>query len=295
MNKSRRPTDAICDDADGPKAASGETSQATDTDRPAADTPSRTEGFSIRRLWPVALIATLMAAFYLSGGHTYISLDTIIRERDTLAAVVEKNLALVAAGYLCFYALAVAISFPGASLITVVGGFLFGWILGGLLTVIAATTGASIVFLAAKTSFGTALRARAGRWTGRLASGFEENAFGYLLFLRLAPIFPFWLINVAPSLFAVPLRTYVTATAIGIIPGTFAYTLLGDGLGGLIDAQEAANPGCAAAGTCAIDLKAIITPTFIAALLALAFASLLPLALKAWRARARKRREANAA
>ncbi|MEO1103249.1 MAG: TVP38/TMEM64 family protein [Pseudomonadota bacterium] len=285
MNKSRRPTDAICDDADGPKAASGETSQATDTDRPAADTPSRTEGFSIRRLWPVALIATLMAAFYLSGGHTYISLDTIIRERDTLAAVVEKNLALVAAGYLCFYALAVAISFPGASLITVVGGFLFGWILGGLLTVIAATTGASIVFLAAKTSFGTALRARAGRWTGRLASGFEENAFGYLLFLRLAPIFPFWLINVAPTMFNVSVRTYVAATALGIIPGTFAYSLLGDGLGATITDLEAKDPGCAAAGTCEIGLGALFSPGLLMAMGALVVVSFIPILVKRMRAR----------
>jgi uncharacterized membrane protein YdjX (TVP38/TMEM64 family) len=198
---------------------------------------------------------------------------------------VERNIVLVAAAYLAVYVVAVAVSFPGASLITIVGGFLFGAVLGAALTVVAATAGASVIFLAARTSVGTALRARAGRFTDRLAKGFEANAFSYLLFLRLVPLFPFWLINVAPALFNVSLSTYVVATALGIVPGTFAYTLLGSELGGLIEAQEAANPGCAAAGTCEIDVSALVTPGFVAALLVLAAASLVPVAVKKIRAR----------
>jgi len=238
-----------------------------------------------RRLWPLAAIGAAMAAFYLSGLHETVSLATIIREREALAAAVEANILAVGAAYLGIYAVAVALSFPGASLITIAGGFLFGSIIGTGLTVVAATAGASIIFLAARSSVGAALRARAGRFTGRLARGFEENAFSYLLFLRLVPLFPFWLINVAPALFDVRLRIYVAATAIGIIPGTFAYSLLGDGLGGLIEAQEAANPGCAAAGTCEIDVSALVTPGFVAALLVLAAASLIPIVVKKARAR----------
>lgn len=242
-----------------------------------------------RRFWPLALIGAGMAAFYFSGVHETISLGTVIREHEALAAAVERNILAVAGAYLGVYVVAVALSFPGASLITIVGGFLFGAVVGALLTVVAATAGASIIFLAARTSIGAALRTRAGRFTARLAKGFEENAFSYLLFLRLVPVFPFWLINVAPALFDVRLRTYVAATAIGIVPGTFAYTLLGSELGGLIEAQEAANPGCAAAGTCEIDMGALITPGFIAALLVLAAASLVPVAIKKMRTGAKER------
>jgi len=142
-----------------------------------------------------------------------------------------------------------------------------------------------VIFLAARTSVGEPLRARAGRPARRLAEGFEENAFSYLLFLRLVPLFPFWIINVAPALFNVPLRIYVAATAIGIVPGTFAYTLLGDGLDSAIEAQEAANPGCARAGTCEIEVGALFTPGLVAALVLLAVASLAPIVVKRLRAR----------
>jgi uncharacterized membrane protein YdjX (TVP38/TMEM64 family) len=260
---------------------------AEDGDGPSAAQPDERRGFRWRRLWPLALVGAAMVTVYLSGVHEYVSLRTVIREHEALAAAVEANILLVAAAYLAVYALAVAVSFPGASLITVVGGFLFGAFIGTVLTVLAATAGASVIFLAARTSVGEPLRARAGRSAQRLAEGFEENAFSYLLFLRLVPLFPFWLINVAPALFNVPLRVYMVATAIGIVPGTFAYTLLGDGLGAAIEAQEAANPGCARAGTCEIEIGALFTPGLIAALVLLAVASLAPVAVKQWRARRR--------
>jgi len=233
-----------------------------------------------RRFWPLAVIFVGMVALYLSGVHEVISLATVIRERDALLAAVEANLIAVAASYVAVYVVAVALSFPGASLFTIVGGFLFGAVFGALLTVVAATVGATAIFLAARTSIGAALRARAGRSTERLAQGFEDNAFSYLLFLRLVPVFPFWLINVAPALFEVRVKTYVAATALGIMPGTFAYALLGSQLDGLIAAQEAANPGCAAAGTCKIDFAALLTPGFIVALCVLAAAALIPVAVK---------------
>ncbi|MEM7696672.1 MAG: TVP38/TMEM64 family protein [Pseudomonadota bacterium] len=233
-----------------------------------------------KRFLPLGIIAALLVAGYAAGLHKTLSLETIIREHETLATWVAENFVLAAIAYLGAYVAAVAVSFPGASLLTIVGGFLFGVALGSVLTVVAATIGASIIFLVAKTSLGAPLRARAGQFADRLARGFETNAFNYLLSLRLQPILPFWLINVAPALFNVKLTTYALATAIGIIPGTVAYNLLGDGLGALIRAQEAANPGCAEAGTCEIDLSALISPLMIAALVALSVAALIPVILK---------------
>ncbi len=225
-----------------------------------------------------------MVAGYAAGVTDYLSLDAIIRHHDALRSAVADNWLASAAAYLGLYAVAVALSFPGASLITIVGGFLFGAVAGTALTVVAATFGASVIFLAARTSLGGVLRRRAGRFAQRFADGFEDNAFSYLLFLRLVPLFPFWLINVAPALFDVRLGTYVAATALGIVPGTIAYTLVGDGLGGLIAAQERANPGCAEAGTCEVAVGALFTPGLIAAIVALSAAALIPVVVKRWRA-----------
>lgn len=217
-----------------------------------------------------------MIAAYLAGLHRYLSLETVIRERRELQMYVDENFALAVVLYAGAYVAVVALSFPGASILTVAGGFMFGWVPAGLVTVVAATAGATIIFAVARSSLGAALRERAGPFAQRLAAGFRADAWSYLLFLRLAFVFPFWLVNIAPALFHVPFRTFVGATAIGIVPGTFAYAFLGTGLDSLIAAQEAANPGCAEAGTCKIALGSLLTPTMIGAILALAVLALLP-------------------
>ncbi len=151
---------------------------------------------------------------------------------------------------------------------------------GTALTVVAATAGATIIFLIARTSFGDVLRERAGEFGARLAAGFEQNAFHYLLFLRLVPIIPFWLLNIVPALFKLPVRTYVAATALGIIPGTLAYSLLGSGLGDVITEMEAANPGCAQSGTCELEWGALLSPGPLIAMAALTLAALVPIVVK---------------
>lgn len=253
-----------------------------ENDAPTAHGETRAAGRKPRwtRYWPLVAVALALVLFYLSGLHKVITLDTIIREREALAAAVSENLALALIAYVALYIVAVAVSFPGASLLTILGGFLFGVVTGTVLTTVGATIGASVIFLAAKTSVGAVLRARAGPFAKRFAEGFEENAFNYLLSLRLVPLFPFWLVNVVPAMFRVSLGTYVAATALGIIPGVIAYTLLGSGLSGLIEAQEAANPGCAAAGTCEIDFGALITPQIVLAMVALSAAALVPVLAK---------------
>lgn len=241
-----------------------------------------------RRLWrwvPVAVLLMAMAIAYLAGLHEYISLDNVIRERRALKMYVDENLALATVLYAALYVTVVALSFPGASILTVAGGFMFGWVWAGFVTVAAATTGATIIFAIARSSLGATLRERAGPFAQRLAAGFREDAWSYLLFLRLAFVFPFWLVNIAPALFHVPLTTFIGATAIGIVPGTFAYASLGAGLDSLIAKQQAANPGCAEAGTCDIVLGSLLTPTLIGAILALAVLALLPALVKRWRRR----------
>jgi uncharacterized membrane protein YdjX (TVP38/TMEM64 family) len=166
---------------------------------------------------------------YALGWHHYLTLEQLGRSREALSATVADHPLLAPAVFAALYAAAVAFAFPAASILTIFGGFLFGAAVGGVLVAFAATAGATALFLATQTAVGDSLRRRLGGRAERLAAGFEENAFGYLLALRLAPVFPFFLVNIAPALFKVPLRTFVSATFIGILPGAFVYAFLGSG------------------------------------------------------------------
>jgi len=168
------------------------------------------------------------------------------------------------------------------------GDLLFGWMAGTALAVFAATIGAALIFLIARSSFGDTLAARAGPWLNRLRDGFQENAFSYLLFLRLVPAFPFFVVNLAPALLGVPLRTFVVGTAVGIIPGTAAFATAGAGLGSVVEAQNAAYQSCLAAnpvnGEAAcpytIDTSALVTKELLVAFAVLGLVALLPVILK---------------
>lgn len=262
--------------------------------RPDAPHPHETHGptggkrFRLTKLWPLALLALGLLALWLAGAGDYLTLAFIIREHALLADLVAQNLFLAGVIYVLVYTVAVAVSFPGASFLTIAGGFLFGAILGCLLTFFAATLGATALFLAARSSLGAFLREKVARFAARFAEGFEENAFSYLFILRLVPLFPFWLINVVPVLFNVRLRTYVLATALGIVPGTLAYTMLGDGLGATIAELEARDPGCSAAGTCKIGLDVLLSPGPLIAMVALSLIAIVPLVVKTLRARQEK-------
>lgn len=240
---------------------------------------------SMRRWMPLAGLAAAMAVAWWLGLHEYLTLSSLIRHRIELLTFVDSHLWGAIAVYALVYVAAVALSFPGASLLTIAGGFLFGWFVGGTATVAGATVGATLIYMIARSSLGEALTRRAGPFVSRLSEGFRENAFSYLLFLRLTPIFPFWLVNIAPAMFHVPLWTYAAATFFGIVPGTYAFAVIGSGLDSLIEAQEAASPGCAAAGTCHVDVAALLTPELIAAFFALGFAALIPVGLKKFRGR----------
>jgi uncharacterized membrane protein YdjX (TVP38/TMEM64 family) len=206
-----------------------------------------------------------------------------------LQTFVSQHWLTAIAGYGLIYMATVALSIPGAALLTVLGGFLFGWLIAGVLVVVAATAGATVVFLVARTSLGDVLARRAGPRLNALAKGFRDDAFNYLLFLRLVPVFPFWLVNIAPALFNVRLATFVTATLVGIVPGTFAFAFLGSGLDSIIAEQKAAYEACLAAGRgdCEMTFEAgaLLTPELIIAFVALGVVALIPVVVRRVRAR----------
>lgn len=196
---------------------------------------------ALLRFLPLAVVAAGLALGYVMGWHHYLSLSFLTESQEKLKTLVDAHYLPALAGFAALYALAVAFSFPAASVLTVFGGFLFGCMAATIAVACSATLGATMVFLAARSAFGNVLHERLGPRVARLADGFEKDAFGYLLVLRLAPVLPFWLVNIAPALFSVPLRTYVAATFIGILPGVVAYSYLGQGLDGIFAAARAAG------------------------------------------------------
>jgi uncharacterized membrane protein YdjX (TVP38/TMEM64 family) len=245
----------------------------------------------IRRLTPLIVILVLVVAAYLAVGRGAISLEALVRHRAAIDGFVTDHRGLAVLAYIALYIVTVALSLPGATFLTVTGGFLFGLVVGASAAVTGATIGATFIFLVARTALGEPLLRRAGPRATQLAQGFREDAFSYLLFLRLVPAFPFFLVNLVPAFAGVRLLPFVIATALGIIPGATVYAFAGTGLDSVITAQQAANHDCLAAGRpdChfMFDPKDILTPQLIGALAALGLLALLPVVVKKLRARRR--------
>jgi uncharacterized membrane protein YdjX (TVP38/TMEM64 family) len=243
-----------------------------------------TFGAQVKKYLPLLVILAIFASFFLFGLDEYLSFKALSENRDKLLDFVDQNFAAAIALYLILYALSVAASLPGGLLLTISGGFLFGWFVGGFVTVFAATLGATALFLIAATSVGEIFRRKAGPWLKKLEKGFEDNAMSYLLFLRLVPAFPFWLVNIAPAFLGVTLRTYVIGTFIGIIPGTFVFAFLGSGLDSVIVEQQEKLAACKASGqtVCSenFDLGSLVTKEIILSFVALGVVALLPILIK---------------
>src|SRR3569832_664088 len=183
----------------------------------------------------------------MMGGHRWLALAALKNHRDALLQFTAQHYGAMLIAALLIYEGAVALSVPGASILSLALGLLFGRWIGTLTIVAAATAGATLVFLAARYLFAEVARRRFGARINRLVGGFQRDAFNYLLFLRLVPLFPFWLVNLVPAFTAVPTRTYVTATFIGIIPGSFVFAYLGASLGRIESTRDLLSPATLAA------------------------------------------------
>ena len=173
----------------------------------------------IKRFSPLVILLLAVVAAFALGLDDYVSFEQLERNRTRLLDLVHRHPFLAPFAFMLIYAIAIALSIPGGAILTMAGGFLFGVAAATVYAVVAATLGATVVFLIAKTALGDTLRQQAGPAMRRMEAGFRENALNYLLFLRLIPVFPFWLVNLVSAFLGVPLRAYVVATAVGIIPG----------------------------------------------------------------------------
>jgi uncharacterized membrane protein YdjX (TVP38/TMEM64 family) len=244
------------------------------------------------RLVPLGVILALMAFAVAMGWHRQLSLETLVRHRSAIEALVSAHRAIAILVFIAIYASAVALSVPGAALLTVSGGLIFGTLAGGLAAVTAATLGATAIFLIIKFALGCVADCRWVRRAGPLGewlvAGFRKDAFWYLVFLRLVPLFPFWLVNLVPALAGVGLAPFVAATALGIIPATFAYAFFGAGLNGAIAAQESVYQACLTAHQegCHLDFdfRTAATPELIGGLVILGLIALVPPAVRRYSA-----------
>jgi uncharacterized membrane protein YdjX (TVP38/TMEM64 family) len=192
----------------------------------------------LKRFLPVIVILLGMAVIYLTGAYRYFSFESLKSYHHELKIFILAHPILVPFLYILAYIILTALSIPGAIFFTLLGGYLFPQPFSTLYVVFSATCGATLVFLAAKTALGDSLKQKAGPFLKKMEKGFQENAASYLLFLRFVPIFPFWIVNLAPAFFAVPLRTFIWTTLVGITPGSIVFTLAGGGLEKILETQQ---------------------------------------------------------
>jgi uncharacterized membrane protein YdjX (TVP38/TMEM64 family) len=204
-------------------------------------TKSAGESNSGKLIIAAVILCAIGAFFYFDLGR-FLSLDALKQNRDQLVAFTEANVSASIALFILAYVVVAGLALPGAVILTLAGGFLFGPLFGTLLVNVGATAGATLAFLAARYMLRDWVEQKFGKWLGPVQQGFAKNAFSYLMTLRLIPLFPFFVVNLVSGLTRVNVGSYVAATAIGIIPGTFVYAYAGRQLGTINSLKEIASP-----------------------------------------------------
>ncbi len=197
----------------------------------------------IKRFGLLIILLIGLIVVYATGSYHYLTFDSLKAHHQILKETILAHPVLFPVLFILIYFVCTALSVPGAIFLTLLGGYLFPQPWSTIYVVFAATCGAVAIFLAARTALGDALKKKAGPFLKKMEKGFRENAASYLLFLRFIPIFPFWAVNLAPAFFGVPLRTFIWTTALGIIPGSFVFTLAGGGLEKIFESQQAFSIG----------------------------------------------------
>ncbi|MBI5484108.1 MAG: TVP38/TMEM64 family protein [Deltaproteobacteria bacterium] len=188
----------------------------------------------------MAVIA--IALFFYFDLQQFLTLEALKANHQALLSFKEAHTAGMVAGFMALYILQTALSLPGAAILSLAAGAIFGVVMGTVYAMIAATIGAVLAFLVTRYLLRDAVISRFGGKLETLNRELEQRGFNYLLFLRLVPIFPFFLINLAAGLTRLPLRTFVLGTAIGIIPGGFVYVNAGASLATITSLSGIASP-----------------------------------------------------
>jgi len=242
----------------------------------------------LRRWLPLMLLAAAAALVFASGAHRWLSLEAVALNKSRLEDFVDANFLTALGLYMALYIALIALSIPGSLVMTMAGGMLFPFWICAPAVVVSATAGATIVFLIARSSLGDALRAKGGDAVRRLADGIRADAAAYMLFLRLVPLFPFALVNLAPAIVGVPLATFVWTTFVGVMPASAAFAFAATSLDRVLDGRLAAFEACKGAGrgdcVLSIDASMLVSPRLALAFAGLGLLALLPVAFRRLRA-----------
>jgi uncharacterized membrane protein YdjX (TVP38/TMEM64 family) len=236
----------------------------------AAGDIERRRAWSPRRLWPLGLIALALIAFFAFDLQRFVSLAALRSHQAEWRAFIQDHFAAAILVYVAVYTAIVALSIPVAVLVTLIGGFLFGAAIAFPMVVVAATLGSTLIFLAARSALGSLLVAKAGPWFARLEQGFRRDQWSYMFFLRLTPLVPFFIVNLAPAFLGVDLICFMVATFFGIMPITFIFVLTGASIGDALQAET-------------FSIDNVLSPKIILALTGLGIVAILPAILRRFR------------
>lgn len=221
----------------------------------------------VKKYLPLLLIVGISLAIWIAGLHHYLNFDTLRTYHQDLQNFVMQHLILSLLVYAFLYIAIVGLSLPVATFMTLLGGFLFGQVLGTVMVVLSATLGATLLFLAMRSASESFVEKKAGPWLKKMQKGFQENALYYLMTLRLIPLFPFVAVNLAAAVLQIPLRTFFWGTLVGIIPGSFVYVSIGNALKDVIQEPN-------------FSPKIILEPHILIGFIGLGILSLLPVLYK---------------
>ena len=225
--------------------------------------------FTIGKIIPIAVVVLAIITFFVMGFDQYLSFVALRDNRGRLMEWYELNQVMTVIWFFITYTAVVALSLPGAMWMTLAGGFIFGTLQATFYVVMAATLGAFIVFILAQYCLADFLKQKAGKAVQKMEVGFQSNALSYLLFLRLVPLFPFWLVNLVPAFLGVPARTFIIGTALGIIPGSAVFCWVGSGLGAVLEAGGVLDPE-----------EILFKPEIVGPIIGLAVLALVPIVYK---------------
>jgi len=196
----------------------------------------------VKRWLPLILLFGAICAAYAFDLHHGISLESVKEHKEEIQRYGDMHPIIAPLVFMLVYIASVSLSLPIATILTLMGGFMFGLVKGSLMVVTSATIGASVIFVIAGSSLGNALRDKAGSLYKKIEKNMNDNAVGYLLFVRLVPVFPFFLINIVPALFKVPFRVFFLTTFFGIMPASTVFVYFGQQLGEIDNIKDIVSP-----------------------------------------------------
>ena len=196
----------------------------------------------VGRLVLALLVVAALAAFFLSNLGDWLTLEMLKARRGELAALLGVRPFAFMAAYFILYVTFAALSIPGAAVMTIAGGAVFGLVRGVVLVSFASVLGATIAFLGSRYLFRDLVRDRFGRQLEAIDRGLERDGILFLLSLRLNPVVPYFLVNLTMGLTRLPAWKFALVSQIGMLPGTFVYVNAGTQIAHIRSASDIASP-----------------------------------------------------